>query len=108
MSEVRLQLLIGRRVLDADGKSIGRLEEVRAEPQGEDLVVAEYYVGSYAMIERLSAWRIGRAVLHAFGASRPGGGYCIPWDQLDLSDPERPRLICPLEELRTIEQLRHL
>jgi len=29
-----------------------------------------------------------------------GGGYVARWDQLDLSDPERPRLTCPVEELQ--------
>ena len=28
----------------------------------------------------------------------------IPWDQLDLSDPERPRACCSLEELKKMSR----
>jgi len=42
---VRLQSLVGRRVHDAEGKVVGRIEEVRAEWQGDDLVVTEYLCG---------------------------------------------------------------
>jgi hypothetical protein len=31
---------------------------------------------------------------------RAAGGYVARWDQVDVSDPERPRLTCSLEELR--------
>ena len=30
------------------------------------------------------------------------GGYVVRWDQLDISDPERPRLTCGVEELRPL------
>jgi hypothetical protein len=54
-------------------------------------------VGIYAILERLSAWQIGRGVLQLFGAEAKG--YCVPWDKLDLSDPSKPRLKCRLDEL---------
>ena len=29
-----------------------------------------------------------------------GGGYVARWDQIDLSDPDRPRLTCAVDELQ--------
>jgi hypothetical protein len=87
-----------------NGRSIGRLEEVRAETVRNQLLVSEFLVCSYAMLERLSSLRIGGAILRAFGAWRRHGGYRIPWDKLDLSDPERPRLLCKTNELMPIHE----
>ena len=28
------------------------------------------------------------------------GGYLARWDQMDLTDPTRPRISCPVDELR--------
>jgi sporulation protein YlmC with PRC-barrel domain len=98
-SEVRVELLLGKRVLALNGRSIGRLEEIHAATEGVSVVVTEFLVGSYAVLERLSALMIGRALLRVIGIRKRGGGYRIPWDQLDLSDPERPRLLCKTEDL---------
>jgi sporulation protein YlmC with PRC-barrel domain len=100
--EIKVELLLGKKVYAANGKRIGRLEEVRAELRRGECFVEEYLVGSYAVFERLAALAIGRAILGKFGAHRAGGGYRIAWDKLDLSDPARPRLRCPVEELDTL------
>ena len=102
--DVHLELLIGRRVRARDGRSIGRLEEVCAEPQGSDLIVTEYHVGSYAVLERLSAWSIGRTLLRLFGPTGQRGDYRVPWDKLDLSDPRQPRLLCEVSDLAVLER----
>jgi sporulation protein YlmC with PRC-barrel domain len=77
-SEIHLELLIGCKVLAKNGKAIGRIEEIRAERHGRKCLVEEYHVGDYAMLERLSAWSIGRALLGTLRAQR--GGYRIPWN----------------------------
>ena len=100
--EVNLELLVGRRVFGLNGKSIGRLEEIRAELVKGECLVTEYLVGAYAVIERLAALSIGRAILKLFGATRKHEGYRVPWDKLDLTNPERPRLLCRIDELRTL------
>ena len=101
-SAIHIELLLGRRVLGLDGEPVGRIEEVCAEPRGGDLAITEYHVGAYAALERLSASLIGWATL---GLLRPrqGGGHRVPWDKLDLSDPEHPRLTCPVAELSRLE-----
>jgi hypothetical protein len=92
-NEWRLERMLGRRVRSQDGRVIGRLEEFRAEREHDYYVVTEFHIGPTALVERL-------AVRH-FGLTVPGRahGYRVRWDQLDLEDPEHPRLTCPVEEL---------
>jgi sporulation protein YlmC with PRC-barrel domain len=101
-TEIHIELLLGKKVLALNGRSIGRLEEMRTERIRNQLFVSEFLVGSYAVFERLSALSIGRAILTVLGAHRKGRGYRIPWDKMDLADPERPRLLCKVEELLSI------
>ena len=100
--EVNLELLVGRRVFGLNGKSIGHLEEIRAELVEGECLVTEYLVGAYAVVERLAALSIGRAILKLLGATKKHEGYRVPWDKLDLTDLERPRLLCSVNELETL------
>ncbi|HEX8073130.1 MAG TPA: hypothetical protein VF546_24495 [Pyrinomonadaceae bacterium] len=102
--EIHVELLLSRRVLALNGRPVGRLEEVRAELRRGECFVIEYLIGTYALFERLAAWRVGRELLKVFGARRRHGGYRVPWDKLDLSDPTRPRLRCPVTELAPLEE----
>jgi hypothetical protein len=97
-AEVHLELILSRVVRAANGHPVGHLEEVRAEKKGTGWVVAEYHLGSAALLERLSA-----NVLGLFRGGRLQRGYVARWDQLDVSDPENLRLTCPLEELRALK-----
>ena len=97
--EVHLELLIGKRVFALNGRSIGRLEEVRAELNARGYCfVTEFLIGSYAFLERLAAWRMGRALMRTLHLRRKEG-YRVRWEQLDLSDPQHPQLVCEVEEL---------
>jgi hypothetical protein len=93
--EVRLDRLLGRSVLGRNNRPAGRLEEFRAEIRGGECVITEFVLGTSGLLERL-----GVGVKLLFG--RAPGGYVARWDQLDLTDPERPRLACSFEELRTL------
>lgn len=97
--EIHVEMLLGRRVFGLNGKSVGHLEEIVADLRRGEALVEEFHVGSYAVLERLAAWSIGRATLKILGANK---GYRVPWDKIDFSDAERPRLLCPVEELKTI------
>ena len=101
--EIRVELLLGRKVFALNGRAIGRLEEIRAEVNREHCYVSEFLVGGYAALERLAAWQMGRALLRVFGARRKEG-YRIRWDQLDLSDPRRPSLLCDTDELLVLKK----
>ena len=100
--EVQVELLVGKRVYALNGKRIGHLEEIRVELKEGECLVEEYLVGAYAVFERLAALSIGRAILRLFGATRKHEGYRVPWDKMDLTEPERPRLLCAVGELKTL------
>jgi sporulation protein YlmC with PRC-barrel domain len=100
--EIHLELLLGKRVYAVNGRAIGRVEEVCAELDQGAASVNEFLVGRYAIFERLSAWEIGRALLGLFG-SAVKSGYRIRWDQIDFTDPERPKLTCQANELAPLE-----
>jgi hypothetical protein len=88
-NERRLELLLGTHVHAQDGRAIGRLEEFFAVREHDYYVVTEFHIGPMALIERL-------AVRH-LGFTLPGRvhGYRVRWDQLDIEDPNHPRLTCP-------------
>ncbi|HZP40762.1 MAG TPA: PRC-barrel domain containing protein, partial [Candidatus Binatia bacterium] len=71
---VRLDALVGRRVRDRRGRSVGRIEEVRAERTERGWVVVEYHLGPGALVERLSASLL-------LGRRR---GRRVRWDQVDV------------------------
>jgi len=93
--ELRLDRLLGRQVLAANGRPVGRLEEFRADVRDGNCIITEYVIGSAGLIERL-----GVAVKNLFGL--PPGGYVARWDQIDFSNLENPRLTCPVEELQKL------
>jgi len=86
--------VLGRRVLARNNRSIGRIEEFRAERRGTDWFVVAYVIGMAGLWERL-----GLGVRLLAGGARMGG-YVARWDQLSLDDPERPRLLCSVDELQ--------
>lgn len=90
MREIELELLIGRRVHDPDGEAVGRIEEIRCDRRDADCLVEAYYVGTSGLIQRLNAWNLVRPILHLIKGSRFYQLYEIPWNELDLSDPENP------------------
>ena len=100
--EVHLELLLGKCVLDRAGKSVGRIQEVIAERQGDEWVVREYLVGRLALFDRLAALRIGRALFAVFRTKGHAGGYRVPWDKLNLTDLQKPCLHCSCQELETL------
>lgn len=95
MTELRIDRLLGRQVLAANGRSAGRLEEFRAEIRDGDCLITAYVIGSAGLIERM-----GVAARGLFGLPRKG--YVARWDQIDFSNVERPRLTCPVEELEKL------
>jgi hypothetical protein len=92
---VHVEHLYGRNVRDSAGKVAGRIESIRAHWRGKDCVVEEYHLGAAALLERL-----GMRTLGLFGWTLMREPLRVPWEMLDLSDPNRPRLRCTIEELR--------
>jgi hypothetical protein len=92
--KVHVELLLGRRVRDVNDRVVGRIRSIHARRRGHDYVVEEYRIGSAAFLESLG---ISTASMIGFQWGKP---LCIPWQKLDLSDPEHPRLRCAKEELQ--------
>ena len=88
---IRLEDLLGRRVVGEDGCAVGRIEEVQAERRGTDYEVTNFLLGTGALIERLS-------LVHRLLGRRPRT-YVARWDQIDVTTPKRPRLTCRVDEL---------
>jgi hypothetical protein len=88
--------LIGRTVLTANNRRLGRLQECRAERRGDRTVVLEWMVGPAGLLERL-----GLGARMVLGPVKPTG-YLVRWDQLDLTNPEQPRLSCPVDDLERL------
>ena len=101
-NEVNIELLLGKRVSSLTGRSIGRVEDVKAELRVGRCFVTEYHIGRYALLERLAALHMGRAILKFFRAKKKVGGYRVAWDQMDLSDPAHPRLLCEVSDLQPL------
>ena len=85
--QVRLQELLGRRVRDADGNVVGRIMEISATVHGKECTVDSFHLGAAAFLQRLGI-SAGRLI----GVSTSREPKKIPWQDLDLSDPERPVL----------------
>ena len=101
--EVRVERLLGVRVVDPDGRRLGRIEELHARRRGDALVVSEVVLDTAGMVERLALGPVLRALLGSRlypDATR----YTVEWDELDLKDPARPQLRVRLEALRGRER----
>lgn len=91
--ELRLDELLGRKVVGRNGRSVGRLEEVRASVDGSTVRVDAYVLGAGGLLERLG---VGLRLVVGMRVR----GRVARWDQIDISDPRRPRLTCAEEELK--------
>jgi hypothetical protein len=90
---IHLERLLGCLLLDAHGYTVGRIEDVEAEPAGDEYVVTHVLVGSHGWLARLLEFAHQIPTLRAVGLSRRMRIKRIPWTWLELSDPDHPRLL---------------
>jgi hypothetical protein len=90
---IRLERLLGALVVDAYGYPVGRIEDVVAEPDGEEYLVTEVVLGPHGRLSRLLAFGHQLPTLRALGLGRQPRVRRLPWHWFDLSDPEHPRLV---------------
>jgi hypothetical protein len=91
--EIRLERLMGRPLVDAHGYVVGCIEDVEAEPVGDDYVVTQVIVGPHGRLARLLSLGHQLPTLRAAGLGRRPRIRRVPWSWLDLSDPYHPRLL---------------
>lgn len=87
MRLIHLEEISAKKVRDVDGKHCGRLEEVHADWRGGECVVTHYTIaprGTYVLRQ------MGFVQIPAF---------VVPWDRMDFSDPDKPKLKCRIGEL---------
>jgi sporulation protein YlmC with PRC-barrel domain len=92
-SEVRFEDLIGRIVRNQHGRAIGRIEEARVEPEGDDYLVTQFLIGPLEFWPRILAFIGEVPTLRALGLGHQQKLRPFPWHWIDLSDPARPRLV---------------
>ena len=98
--ELRVDWLSGRMVRDPQGNKVGKIRELIAEverPGSGEYVVREFHLSTGGLIEAIGGTQLARVVADRFGAR--SNRIVIDWRDLDLSDPERPRLRRPLAEI---------
>jgi sporulation protein YlmC with PRC-barrel domain len=95
--ELRIEQLLGRKVHGPGGRKVGRIEEIRARRHGTGCVSTELVIGTLGLLERLD---VGTKML--LGGST--GGCIVKWDQIDVSDPENPRLLVAATDLERIDR----
>jgi sporulation protein YlmC with PRC-barrel domain len=84
---VHLEKVSAKKIRDLDGKLAGRLEEVHADWQGDECVVTHYTIAPR-----------GTFVLRQMGFMQVSA-YVVPWDRMDFTDPDKPKLKCRISEL---------
>ena len=99
--ELRLESLLGHRLRGADGKSLGRIEEVVAEIRGTDWIVVEVHVGPGALLERGAELT---SLVPLFGTlqRRLSARHRVPWDRIDFTDPSHPRATVRRSDLEQV------
>ena len=90
--QVRLERLLGKLVVDAFGLPFGRIEDVIAEPQGDEYLVTHILIGPDSRLAQLLASAHELPTLRALGLGRRPRIRRVPWSWFDLTDPDRPKL----------------
>lgn len=91
-AEIRVERLLDRRLVDAQGMAFGRIREVEAEPRGDAYLVTAVLVGPEGKLARALAFLHQLPTLRAVGIGRRPRVRRVPWSWLDLTDPANPRL----------------
>jgi len=93
---IPLSTLVGRAVRDAEGRTVGRIEEMAAEielhPHGNSYVVTRFAIGRHPWFDRVASGRFVPLIVRRWRRWSGYRRYEVPWQALDLSDPTTPRL----------------
>lgn len=100
--EVAFEELLGRVVRTAAGRPVGRIEDMRVEPEGEDYVVTEVVLGELGLRAQLYDMAAQLPTFRALGVPARYRTRAIPWRWLDLSDPKHPRFL-EADEMRSTD-----
>jgi sporulation protein YlmC with PRC-barrel domain len=100
--EIHIYEFLGRKVHDADGKYCGALEEIEVERGDESCIVKNYFVQERGLVDRITAWALADSLRKVIPVREESKPYRVPWDKMDLTDPEHPRITVPKSELQRV------
>ena len=95
-------LLVGRRVYDAEGRGLGRVDEILLVRRGDACEIEGLLIGVNSLLERLGVERLERRLRPD---SRGDEGDIIYWEQIDSIEEGAIRLKVTREELGAPDQL---
>jgi sporulation protein YlmC with PRC-barrel domain len=93
--ELRFEDLIGKTVRNSYGRPIGRIEDARIQPDGDDYVVSHFLLGPVERMPRVKAFFGELPTFRAFGIGSHRELRALSWEWFDLKDPDHPILITP-------------
>jgi sporulation protein YlmC with PRC-barrel domain len=102
--EIQLRDILGASVVDAEGEHLGRLEEIECERGDERCPINFYIVEHRGLRDRISSWALTSSMQKKLSEKRKDRPYRIPWNQMDLSDPQNPRVLVPKELLEPMKR----
>lgn len=91
-TRLRFEHIIGKQVRNSHGRVIGRIEEARIEPDGEDYVITHFLIGRVERLAQVRAFLGELPALRSVGIGKERDLRPFPWDWFDWSDPDRPLL----------------
>lgn len=91
--EIRIEEILGRELLGGNNQRVGRIEEFRVQRAGNRWAVRHVVIGLAGLLERMNV--AARLVVGA----KTGRARLARWDQIDFSNPSKPRLLVSVKEL---------
>ena len=101
MREIELREMIGMRVVDSEGRHIGKLEEIELERGKESCAIIAYIVEHRGLLDRVSTWALTASLQERLSRKDKSRPYRVGRNQMDLSDPRHPKTLVPREMLET-------
>jgi len=98
-TEVSVELLFGREVRDSHDQVLGRITDICAGDDDGEFVVRYYLVSPARGTNRVHLASLVYEVLRLLRIPLGRPSYIVPWSEMDLSDPLRPRVRLPRSEL---------
>jgi len=97
-THLRFEMLVGKEVRNPHGRVVGRIQEARIEPEGEEYVITHFIIGPAERLARLRAFLGELPTLRAIGIGKERDLRPFPWHWFDWSDPARPALSTELRD----------
>jgi sporulation protein YlmC with PRC-barrel domain len=91
-TRLRFEHVIGTQVRNSHGRVIGRIEDARIEPDGQDYVITHFMIGRTERLARFRAFLGELPTLRGVGIGKQRDLRPFPWQWFDWSDPDRPML----------------